>query len=62
MLTREEINEAWGVVGNTSHGKNARRLLIDELQSLCTRPDNPSALARHEGRRSLARRIPAAGS
>ena len=56
-MTRDEIEEAWAVFGNTPAGKNARPLLVAELISVCPHPDKPGALERHEGRRSLAREL-----
>ena len=56
-LKREEIENAWAIIGATPAGRVARQLLVDELMSVCAAPSNPSALAVSEGRRIFAREL-----
>lgn len=56
-LTGTEVDSAWGMMGGTTAGKNARVRLVEILTSVCPNADNLSALSRHEGRRSLAREL-----
>lgn len=56
-LTAKEIDDAWGIMGATNAGKNARLRLLEVLNGLCPHVNNPSALLGHEGRRTLAREL-----
>lgn len=56
-LTAEQVDQAWTVIGATTHGRNARTKLLAVLTGLAPNPNDASALSQYEGKRILAREL-----
>lgn len=56
-LEAKQIDQAWGIIGATSHGRNARVKLLAVLTGLAPNPRDASALSEYEGKRILAREL-----